>query len=155
MKKTVEQWLNSLKDGDREEALKNIMPGCGGDQVESLAQAVKRVNWGVDINKWVDIHYQIGTETYFDAPQETPESIKSKGYAKLREAIKDNVNFPDHYMAHPSGIECIEIVEHMNFCLGNAIKYLWRSGLKGDAIEDLQKAVWYINREIKRRENNE
>jgi O-succinylbenzoate synthase len=39
----------------------------------------------------------------------------------------------------------------MGFCLGNAIKYVWRADLKDDAIEDLEKAVWYINREIKRR----
>ena len=58
---------------------------------------------------------------------------------------------PAHYISHPSGIECIEIVEHLGFCIGNAIKYLWRAGLKGDAIEDMRKAIWYIEREIKRR----
>ena len=63
----------------------------------------------------------------------------------------DPVNHPKHYTAHPSGIECIQITEHMGFCLGNAIKYIWRADLKGDAIEDLQKAVWYIEREIDRR----
>lgn len=63
-----------------------------------------------------------------------------------------NIN-PKHYTQHPSGIECIQITEHLNFCLGNAIKYIWRAGLKGDAIEDLQKAKWYIEREIKRRED--
>jgi hypothetical protein len=57
---------------------------------------------------------------------------------------------PPHYQAHPSGIECIEITEHMNFCLGNAIKYIWRAGLKNNAIEDLRKARWYIDREIAR-----
>lgn len=62
------------------------------------------------------------------------------------------VNHPKHYTSHPSGIECIEIVEHFGFCVGNAIKYLWRCGLKGDHIEDLKKARWYIDREIKRRE---
>ena len=65
----------------------------------------------------------------------------------------DNVNKPPHYTAHPSGVECIEITEHMNFCLGNAIKYLWRAGLKQNEVEDLKKAVWYINREIERVEN--
>ncbi len=57
---------------------------------------------------------------------------------------------PPHYQAHPSGVECIEITEHMNFCLGNAIKYIWRAGLKNNAIEDLRKAQWYIDREIAR-----
>ena len=57
---------------------------------------------------------------------------------------------PPHYQAHPSGIECIQITEHMNFCLGNAIKYIWRAGLKNNAIEDLRNARWYIDREIAR-----
>ena len=63
----------------------------------------------------------------------------------------DQVSHPKHYNSHPSGIECITIVEHMNFCLGNAIKYVWRAGLKGDELEDLKKAEFYIKREIERR----
>jgi len=63
----------------------------------------------------------------------------------------DQVNHPRHYTQHPSGVECIQITEHMNFCLGSAMKYLWRAGLKGDAIEDLEKSVWYIKREIENR----
>ncbi len=65
--------------------------------------------------------------------------------------MTDLVNNPPHYKSHPSGIECIEITEHMNFCLGNATKYIWRADLKQDAIEDLKKAIWYIEREIQRR----
>lgn len=60
----------------------------------------------------------------------------------------DAVNHPQHYIAHPSGVECITITEHMGFNLGNAIKYIWRAALKGNAVEDLKKAVWYIQREI-------
>lgn len=65
--------------------------------------------------------------------------------------MTDPVNHPAHYAAHPSGVECIQITEHMNFCLGNAIKYIWRADLKNDPIYDLRKAVFYINREIERR----
>lgn len=61
--------------------------------------------------------------------------------------MADVVNHPPHYTQHPSGVECIEITEHMGFCLGNAIKYIWRADLKG-GVEDLQKAKWYIEREI-------
>ncbi|NDD56088.1 DUF3310 domain-containing protein [bacterium] len=64
--------------------------------------------------------------------------------------MNDVVNHPKHYTSHPSGIECIEITEHMNFCVGNAIKYLWRASLKGKEVEDLRKARWYIDREIAR-----
>lgn len=59
------------------------------------------------------------------------------------------VNHPRHYTQHPSGVECIQITEHMSFCLGNAIKYIWRADLKG-GLEDLEKAKWYIDREIQR-----
>jgi hypothetical protein len=69
--------------------------------------------------------------------------------------MNDPVNHPKHYTEHPSKVECIQITEHMNFCLGNAVKYIWRADLKGDSIEDLKKAVWYINREIGRREHED
>ena len=64
--------------------------------------------------------------------------------------MSDNVEHPKHYTSHPSGVECIQITRHMNFNLGNALKYIWRAGLKGDAIEDLEKARFYINDEIQR-----
>jgi hypothetical protein len=67
----------------------------------------------------------------------------------------DNVNHPKHYTEHPSGVECIQITEHMGFCLGNAMKYIWRADLKNDAIEDLEKAIWYLSREIGRRISNQ
>jgi hypothetical protein len=63
--------------------------------------------------------------------------------------MTDAIN-PPHYQDHPSGIQCIQITEHMNFCLGNAIKYIWRAGLKNNAIEDLEKARWYLDREIEK-----
>lgn len=65
----------------------------------------------------------------------------------------DPVNHPTHYAGHPSGVECIQITEHMNFCRGNAVKYIWRAGEKGGPdkeIEDLEKARWYLDREIER-----
>lgn len=64
----------------------------------------------------------------------------------------DPVNHPSHYTNHPSGVQCIDITKHMGFCLGNAMKYIWRADLKEDAIEDLQKAVFYLNKEIETRE---
>ena len=64
----------------------------------------------------------------------------------------EHVDHPQHYNTHPSGIECIEVTEHMNFNLGNAVKYIWRADLKGDALENLKKAQWYVEREINRRE---
>lgn len=65
---------------------------------------------------------------------------------------EESVNNPPHYNKHPSGIECIEVTRYMNFNLGNAVKYIWRADLKNDAIEDLKKAIWYLQDEIKFRE---
>lgn len=59
----------------------------------------------------------------------------------------DEVNHPSHYKG-VAGIECIDVVEHFDFLRGNAIKYLWRAGAKGDTVTDLRKARWYIDREI-------
>lgn len=65
--------------------------------------------------------------------------------------LEDRVTHPSHYTSHPSGIECIEVTQDLNFCLGNAIKYIWRAGLKSDnVVEDLSKAIWYLEREISR-----
>ncbi len=68
----------------------------------------------------------------------------------------ERVNHPSYYQ-DPSGVECITVTRHRDFNIGNAIKYLWRAGLKEEKglsnkekqIEDLQKAIFYINDEIK------
>lgn len=89
----------------------------------------------------------------------------SLAYAQLRpnqfvhdatDKPNDTINHPSHYTSHPSGIEAIQVTEHMNFCLGNAVKYLWRADEKHDdgGIEDLKKATWYIERELTRRQND-
>lgn len=70
---------------------------------------------------------------------------------------------PKYYKSHPSGIECIEITRHYCFDIGNAIKYLWRAGLKTEQglsskqkeIEDLNKAIWYIQDRIKQLQHEE
>ena len=69
----------------------------------------------------------------------------------------NNINHPLHYNSHPSGIECIEVARYMSFNLGNVLKYIWRHGKKSsetnpdelsNAIEDLEKAAWYLQNEI-------
>lgn len=74
------------------------------------------------------------------------------GVAMSGHVKQDSVNHPKHYTSHPSGVECITVVEHMNFNRGNAMKYIWRAGEKGDELEDLRKARWYLEREIQRLE---
>lgn len=60
--------------------------------------------------------------------------------------MKKKVNHPNHYTQHPSGVECIDIALHMDFCLGCAFKYLWRYDHKGKPKEDLEKCKWYLNK---------
>jgi len=64
--------------------------------------------------------------------------------------VSDPVNHPKHYTEHPSGVECIQITEHMSFNLGNAIKYCFRSGnkVKFEEAQDLRKGEWYVRREM-------
>lgn len=56
----------------------------------------------------------------------------------------DPVNSPNHYTRSHPGMECIELTADTSFCLGNAIKYLWRYHSKGRPVEDLEKARWYL-----------
>jgi len=67
------------------------------------------------------------------------------------------VDHPKHYNSHPSGVECIDIIEYMTFNVGAAIKHLWRAGLKPgvDQEQDLHKAIWYIEREIERTKDSD
>jgi hypothetical protein len=77
---------------------------------------------------------------------------RAKQGAQIRAADKpvEEVDHPDHYNRHPSGVECIDIIEQYPFNIGTAMKHLWRAALKGEAITDLKKAAWYVNREIER-----
>ena len=75
--------------------------------------------------------------------------------------MSDPVNHPAHYQ-FPGGAQPVDIAEHLTFNTGSAIKYLARAGrvdgqVKGDVLQDLHKAAWYINREIERleKENNQ
>lgn len=70
--------------------------------------------------------------------------------------MTDTINKPKHYRSLGAMcdcgqvIECISVTRHLNFNLGNAIKYIWRCDHKENTVEDLKKAVWYLNDEIKR-----
>lgn len=90
------------------------------------------MNPSPELRRWID-----------DAERETK---------RVRDIAKsDPVNHPTHYRWLPGDIEVIDITENLNFCLGNAIKYILRADHKGKPIEDLEKAAWYIKREIERR----
>jgi len=82
------------------------------------------------------------------ASKRKPEDLLTQPVAVHADPIN-----PAHYREHPSGIDCIQITKHENFCIGNAIKYLWRHDKKAEPIQDLKKAIWYIEKEIDRIQN--
>jgi hypothetical protein len=92
----------------------------------------------------------MGDARYWKAKRKTgrrsrPGKLRFAGFT-----VSDTINHPKHYTSHPSGVEAITICEHMSFNIGNAMKYLFRAGKKGALTEDLEKAIWYIQREISR-----
>lgn len=118
-------------------------------------------------NKFLEILQKIGELDIVEEARNTLLSeikdLRDKVFNNLTDTKEednkehDAVNHPKHYTSHPSGVECIEITRHYNFDIGNAIKYLWRAGLKKEQglsdvekeIEDCKKAIWYINDHIK------
>lgn len=82
-----------------------------------------------------------------------PRTVPSDAALVTPAPERNAVHHPPHYNAHPSGVECITIVQHFNFNVGNAVKYLWRAGLKSASpVEDLKKAAQCIAFEIERLE---
>ena len=81
--------------------------------------------------------------------EQTTISVKNPPNMEMY-AVHDVVNSPDHYTA--GGIETIDFIEakQVNYHVGNAIKYLSRANHKGDYLENIKKAQWYINREVSR-----
>ncbi|QXN73789.1 hypothetical protein SEA_SOSEPH_46 [Mycobacterium phage SoSeph] len=94
----------------------------------------------------------IDTAAFLPEPADFIDTSEELQPIDIDEPAEDVVNHPSHYTSHPSGVECITITEHMGFNLGNAVKYIWRCDLKRDAIEDLRKARFYVDREIAKRE---
>ena len=81
--------------------------------------------------------------SYLDCPK--PQHALAKA---------DAVNHPKHYTDTPFGLEVIEITDKYDFSVGNALKYILRAGKKNDAVEDLEKAVWYLNHKIEMMKKN-
>lgn len=115
-----------------------------------------------DQDQWTPPYYQYHSTETSNRPRVYVKHDHS-GYAdeiraSLRERFKeagfkeaDPVNHPDHYTWLPGGLEAIDLTEQFNFNLGNALKYIIRADHKGEPIKDLEKAVWYLQREIQRR----
>ena len=128
--------MSKFKVGD----VVRLAQSYGGVPIHALGTVAETFPHAHNIDQdLLDIEMEDGTEL----------SIYAKRVI-LEKSDVDVVNNPSHYTQHPSGVECIQITEHMNFNLGNALKYIWRADLKGKAVEDLKKAEFYIKRELKR-----
>jgi hypothetical protein len=139
-------YLDSLPEGDIKDRTAKIITALSlplqNNEGKKLCKYVAVLNIIPNKRK---IQQYTGTMEY----NEIQEDMANKA--------NDMVNHPKHYTSHPSGVECIEITRHYCFSIGNAIKYLWRAGLKAEQgmqdrqkeIQDLEKAIWYINDRIK------
>jgi hypothetical protein len=130
--------------------------GGGDDAGEELPGVAAEL--GENARKtWVGSLLSAGCVTVGEDPDRPVDPGSEEARKKLLEACDrvfghDQVEHPAHYNGHPSGVECIQIIEHMNFCLGNVVKYVWRADQKGAPLVDLKKARFYLEREIARRE---
>ena len=142
--KQVVGWIEELERRDRENEKKLDTPQfeLNGWTPESWRMAFSPTLSARASDSKADEFVPNGTLTFEDIDARVKKYI----------AQSDLINHPPHYTSHPSGVECIVVTEHMGFCLGNAVKYIWRADEKGNAVEDLKKAQWYIAREIARRE---
>lgn len=121
---------------------------CDGCNKNVTGQAIYNVSDGT-----MKSYFHFCHACYLAAQRESYNTEKEESLNQRKEnpVNKDPIN-PSHYRDHPSGVECITITQHENFCIGNAIKYLWRRRKKdlNKEVEDLKKAVWYIQQEIVR-----
>lgn len=169
MKQEFKMWANS---DDEAQSIMNYMYASGYDW-QFRGHELWSYYGGVYANrdgsityterydrKYYDAHphkeFHFATPVHLHLPEEWVEVSELDGQLEvdMGDILPDMVNNPSHYTSHPSGIECIEITRFMSFNLGNALKYIWRCDLKKDAIEDLKKAIFYLNDEIALREKS-
>lgn len=140
-----------IKKGDIFQCIKDVVTDDGVIDYKKGSFYTSDCDECITDEQYTEYHYWNGD----DDPSEY--FIKVDSINDFNDDNNDNVNHPKHYTSHPSGVECIEITKHYDFCIGNAIKYIWRAGLKSEQgyssdekqIEDLKKAIWYIQEKIK------
>lgn len=140
-----------IKKGDIFQCIKDVVMADGVIDYKKGSFYTSDCDGCITDEQYTEGHYWVGD----DDPSEY--FIKVDSINDFNDDNNDNVNHPKHYTSHPSGVECIEITKYYDFCIGNVIKYLWRSGLKQEQgysskekqIEDLKKARFYLDYEIK------
>ena len=132
-----------------------------GDIKDRTAKIIQKLSIPLQDNTGKILHKYVALMNIIPIKEKIQQYTGTTEYNEIQEGManktNDMVNHPKHYTSHPSGVECIEITRHYCFSIGNAIKYLWRAGLKAEQgmqdrqkeIQDLEKAIWYINDRIK------
>ena len=136
-----------------EETHEETLGRLGTDPKKWAKEFIDRFEDGGDLNEDTMIRWFSNVIGVGEALGRYLESEVAREPQDTTTITPDLVNHPPHYRG-PAGIECIQVTEHMNFCLGNTVKYVWRVafGGKDDDLEDLKKARWYLDREITHRE---
>lgn len=116
---------------------------------EMLAESEPKKSVGMD-EREIDGEYVPGKVDHAATLKTMAQGLAAEMDA-AQNAHREAVTHPAHYTSHPSGVECLTITRHMGFALGSAMKYIWRADLKGNAIQDLEKAIFYIQDEIAKR----
>lgn len=167
--KCLPEWLDrkgKVINNDWYRCVKSIKDQLFGDDCSeyyhsnSIIDSVKKEGYTeITLSDWIAANPKNKEQTYF--PELDPDQVIVQSNGEEWKILDDEpqfdpINKPKHYNSHPSGIECIEITQYHDFCTGNAIKYLWRQGLKDgeNSVTDLKKAVWYIERKINQLENS-
>ena len=132
-----------------------------GDIKDRTAKIIQKLSIPLQGNNGKILHKYVTIMNILPKREKIQQYTGTMEYNEVQEGMANKtnnmVNHPRHYTSHPSGVECIEITRHYCFSIGNAIKYLWRAGLKAEQgmedkqkeIQDLEKAIWYINDRIK------
>jgi len=127
-------------------------PFCGGTELDVVYSEGGTECWIVCENDECMIDGPATTIGCRDPDEDGPVDLEAEAILLWNQRIEpvEMVNNPPHYTSHPSGVQAIEVCEHLSFNLGNAVKYVWRAGKKGDREQDLSKAEWYLRRELAR-----
>jgi hypothetical protein len=163
-----EQWYHpneleqDLKFRVGDEVTVTVMPGTHGTPITRMhkGSAGKVLSIHPEHGHPYRVQLLSGEVFAFQAGELAPYGDAKRLLAKVKQGpapakVSDPVNHPSHYTAY-KGVEVIQLTEQMNFNKGNAVKYVARAGLKSAVteIQDLEKARWYINREIERLKGN-
>ena len=100
---------------------------------------------------WSDYYWSDNVNSVYQQYEDIVAYVKGRGKLVWKRNVNnlaDTVNHPKHYTSDDCGIEAIEVTSLLPACISNAVKYVWRCGKKDEDLQELKKALWYINYSI-------